>query len=535
MDTGMVGSGDRARASVVYPEAGLRQESSFVLRTKPPEAFTFVLFGATGDLANRKLFPALASLLKNGYLPPEFVIIGTGRREKTDQTFRDEVQKDLARFRPNGSAEHTADFLKHLLYQRTDFTTAEGMKGLAARIDDLEREQNLPGNRLFYLATDPEFFRPIVEGLAHLGLIRREQDLPWERVIIEKPFGRDLASAVALDHDLLRHLRPDQIYRIDHYLGKDTVQNLLAFRFGNAIFEPLFNREHVSQVQITMAETVGMEGRRGAFYDHAGALRDVVQNHILQLLALVAMDPPATLKSGDISDAKLKVLRNLVPMYGAEVVRNVVRGQYTAGMIGGQPVRGYREEEGVDPASNTETYVALRAKVESWRWAGVPFFLRTGKRLPRRVTEIAVQFKLPPMQLFRTVECEGDFCDLREAKPSILVFRIQPDEGISLSFSAKRPGMQLDLHPVEFDFTYGKSFQAELPEAYERLLLDALRGDATLFMRSDELEAAWEFVTPILDAWRSSLPSQIPTYPAGSWGPPEAEHLLENFGGWRRP
>jgi glucose-6-phosphate 1-dehydrogenase len=524
-------------ATVVRPEAGaLHQESPFVSRTKPPEPFTLILFGATGDLAGRKLLPALAGLLKNGYLPRDFAIVAIGRRDKTDRVFRDDVQKDLAEFRRNESAADAADFLPHVFYQRTDFTTADGMQGLARRLQDLEREHGLPGNRLFYLATDPEFFRPIVEGLAATELIRREQDRPWARVVIEKPFGHDLASAVALDRDLLRFLRPEQIYRIDHYLGKETVQNLLAFRFGNAIFEPLFNREHVAHVQITVAETVGMEGRRGAFYDHAGALRDVVQNHMLQLLALVAMDPPATLKSGDISDAKLKVLRNLVPMRPADVARLVVRGQYGAGTIGGQPARAYREEDAVDRASNTESYVALNASVESWRWAGVPFFLRTGKRLPRRVTEIAVQFELPPMQLFRTVECAGDFCDLSDAKPSVLVFRIQPDEGISLSFSAKRPGMQLDLHPVEFEFDYGHSFQAELPEAYERLLLDALRGDATLFMRSDELEAAWEFVTPILEAWKSSAAPPIARYAAGTWGPQEAERLIDaRFGGWRHP
>jgi glucose-6-phosphate 1-dehydrogenase len=522
-------------ATVGRPKTGT-QDSPFVSRTRPPEPFTLVLFGATGDLAARKLLPALASLWKNEYLPDDFAIVGIGRRDKTDQTFREDVKRDLAEFRNDDAAAGAEEFLSRVFYQRTDFTTLEGMKDLSARLLDLERAKHLPGNRLFYLATDPEFFRPIVEGLAGAGLIRREEERPWAHVVIEKPFGRDLASAVALDHDLLRFLRPDQIYRIDHYLGKETVQNLLAFRFGNAIFEPLFNREHVSHVQITVAETVGMEGRRGAFYDHAGALRDVVQNHMLQLLALVAMDPPATLKSGDISDAKLKVLRNLAPLRGAEAARNVVRGQYDGGSINGQPVRAYRDEDAVDRASNTETFVALRAAVESWRWAGVPFFLRTGKRLPRRLTEIAVQFKLPPMQLFRTVECAGDFCDLRDAKPSVLVFRIQPDEGISLSFSAKRPGMQLDLHPVEFDFNYGNSFQAELPEAYERLLLDALRGDATLFMRSDELEAAWEFVTPILEAWDASLPPSLPNYAAGSWGPREADHLMdERFGGWRRP
>jgi glucose-6-phosphate 1-dehydrogenase len=523
-----------ATATGVRPATGAHShESPFVSRVKPPEPFTLVLFGATGDLAARKLLPALAGLFQSHYLPAEFAIVGIGRRDKTDQSFRAGVRKDLAEFRKSES--DADDFLSRVFYQRTDFTTPEGMKGLTQRLNDLERDRNLPGNRLFYLATDPEFFRPIVEGLAGAGLIRREEDRPWARVVIEKPFGHDLASAVALDRDLLRFLRPDQIYRIDHYLGKETVQNLLAFRFGNAVFEPLFHREHVDHVQITVAETVGMEGRRGAFYDHAGALRDVVQNHMLQLLALVAMDPPATLKSGDISDAKLKVLRSLAPLRGADALRHVVRGQYGAGTIEGQPSRAYRDEEAVDRASNTETFVALRASVESWRWAGVPFFLRTGKRLPRRVTEIAVQFKLPPLQLFRTVECAGDFCDLREAQPGVLVFRIQPNEGISMSFSAKRPGMQLDLFPVHFEFNYNNEFHTELPDAYERLLLDALRGDATLFMRSDELEAAWEFVTPILEAWRA-LPPQFPNYAAGTWGPPEADRLFEDrTDGWRHP
>jgi glucose-6-phosphate 1-dehydrogenase len=525
-----------ATATHPHPGAVERHESQGVSRVRPPEPFTLVLFGATGDLAGRKLLPALAGLLQNEYLPSPFAIVCVGRRDKTDESYRDEVKKDLAEFRKGTSADAADIFLSHVFYQRADFTTQAGMQDLAGRLHEVERQRNLPGNRLFYLATDPEFFRPIVEGLSGAGLIRREEEHPWARVVIEKPFGRDLASAVALDHDLLRFLRPDQIYRIDHYLGKETVQNLLAFRFGNAIFEPLFNRQHVDHVQITVAETVGMEGRRGAFYDHAGALRDVVQNHMLQLLALLAMDPPATLRSGDISDAKLKVLRNLVPLAGSDVAGQVVRGQYGVGTLGGHPVRAYREEEAVDRASATETYVALRASVESWRWAGVPFFLRTGKRLPRRVTEVAVQFKLPPMQLFRTVECVGDVCDLREAQPGVLVFRIQPDEGINLSFSAKRPGMQLDLHPVNFAFDYGTSFHTELPEAYERLLLDALRGDATLFMRSDELEAAWEFVTPILEAWNGSSAAQIPIYPAGTWGPAEADRLMdERFGGWRRP
>jgi glucose-6-phosphate 1-dehydrogenase len=400
----------------------------------------------------------------------------------------------------------------------------------------LESARELPGNRLFYLATDPEYFCPVVKHLACAKLTARETESPWARVVIEKPFGRDLASAMELDRHMLRFLRPDQIYRIDHYLGKDTVQNIMAFRFGNAIFEPLFNRQYVDHVQITVAETVGMEGRRGAFYDHSGALRDVIQNHMLQLLALVTMDPPPTLTAGDVSDAKLKMLRSLVPLRGPEVARRVVRGQYAAGTIRDQSVRAYRDEEAVAGDSSTETFVALRAEMENWRWAGVPFLLRTGKRMARQATEIAVQFKLPPLRLFRTVECEGDVCNLTEMQPTVLAFRIQPDEGISLSFSAKRPGINIDLHPVRFEFDYGESFQKVLPEAYERLLFDALRGDATLFMRSDELQAAWAFVTPILEAWADAPPPSLPNYAAGTWGPPEIEQLTVGcHGDWRCP
>ena len=314
------------------------------------------------------------------------------------------------------------------------------MKGVAQGLDKLEAEQNLPGNRLVYLATDPEYFGPIIEGVAGAKILTQEMERPWARVVIEKPFGRDLKSALELDRQMLSFLRPDQIYRIDHYLGKETVQNLLAFRFGNAIFEPLLNRQYVDHVQITVAETIGMEGRRGAYYDHAGAIRDVVQNHMLQLLALVSMEPPATLKARDIEDAKLKVLRNMV-------ARRVVRGQYGAGTLQGEAIRAYRDEEAVARDSNTETFTALRVELENWRWSGVPFLLRTGKRLARHVTEIAIQFKLPPLRLFRTVECEGDFCDLTDMQPNVMVFRIQPDEGISLSFSAMRPGMNVYLHP----------------------------------------------------------------------------------------
>jgi glucose-6-phosphate 1-dehydrogenase len=508
----------------------LSPQSPFVPRLQPPAPFTFVLFGATGDLATRKLLPSLFGLWRKGFLPSTFAVVGVGRRAGDEDAFRREVRAALP-----GPASALDGFLGNVFYHRGDFTAAGGLEGLARRVQDIEAEKGLPGNRLFCLALDPRFFGPVIEGLAGAGLLRRDAERPWGRAVIEKPFGEDLGSARELDRRLLRFLRPDQVYRIDHYLGKDTVQNLLAFRFGNAIFEPLFRWQYVDHVQITVAESVGTEGR-GAYYDHAGALRDVVQNHLLQLLALVAMDPPATLKARDISDAKLKVLRNLIPIRGQNVARRVVRGQYGAGRIAGESVPAYRSEGAVAPDSTTETYVALRVCLESWRWGGVPFLLRTGKRLPRRVTEVAVQFRLPPLQLFRTVECEGDFCDLTEAQPNILAFRIQPDEGVSLSFSAKRPGVQLDLHPARLDFDYGRTFRCELPEAYERLLLDALRGDATLFIPSEELEASWEFVSPILQAWREGPPPDFPNYAAGTWGPAEAEHLAEGcLGGWRHP
>ncbi len=502
------------------------------------EDASILIFGASGDLTARKLIPALYTLWKTGYLPKKSQIIGVARREKSDEVFRQEM------FEAVGTASRTGEvteadwkrFAARLHYRQVDIADASQYTSLKTSLEELEQNSGLSGKRIVYMATAPKLFLPAVEALDVSGMIPDYDDENWLRVVFEKPFGHDWASAKRLSHSLSRHLHESQIYRIDHYLGKETVQNILLFRFGNAIFEPLLNRNHVDHIQITVAESQGIERGRGGYYDQSGALRDVMQNHVLQLLCLIAMEPPALFRGDDIRDEKMKVLQALSPGDQQDISRWAVAGQYTANEIEpGKVLPGYREEDRIPRDSRRETYIALKAFVDNWRWAGVPFYLRTGKRMPHRVSEIAVQFKHPPMNLFTTVECDGDMCAMVEAKPNTLVFRIQPHEGIELSCSTKRPGMQYQIHPVALDFAYDEQFETGLPEAYERLLLDVMRGDTTLFTRSDELEAAWKFVTPVLEYLEGG--DQDPEfYPAGTWGPEAAERLLEADGHhWRKP
>ncbi len=520
-------SGSRLTASV-SPSRGASSgdPSSDLIRAKDP--VTVVIFGASGDLAKRKLLPALYCLQESGYLPERYAVIGFSRTPMSDEMYRETMHKALAEQIHDGaalSADHP--LLSSLYYHAGDADKVESFQSLKETIEEIERKRDLPGNRIFYLSVAPEFFTVIVQNLAAVGLVHDKNDKAWSRVIIEKPFGHDLDSARALNVAVTKVLDESQIYRIDHYLGKETVQNILSFRFGNSIFEPLFNQKYIDNIQITVAETLGMEGRRGAYYDTAGTLRDMVQNHMLQLLCLIAMEPPSALDAQSIRDEKVKVLRALVPLTRKEVAASTVRGQYGVGEQKGQVVKGYRQEEGVNPKSATETYVALRIKIDNWRWAGVPFLLRSGKRLAKRVSEIAVTFKQPPMHLFRPFDESDDDVVGAGAKSNLLVLRIQPDEGISLTFACKRPGIKIQLDDVHMDFFYGRSFQQRSPEAYERLLLDALRGDASLFTRSDEVDCAWRFVSSIHEGWASLPPPPFPNYYPFTDGADEANRLLE--------
>lgn len=494
-----------------------------------PEPCSIVIFGGAGDLSRRKLVPALYNLMLDGLLPAGIAIVGFARTDLDDARFRQLARAGIEKHsrRPLEEPAWSA-FEKRLFFVRGPFGEASSYADLAKRLEAIEPGCGVPGNRIFYLSVPPSAMGTCVEGLRGAGLVRAGAARPFSRIIVEKPIGRDLASAQALNDGLAASFREDQIFRIDHYLGKETVQNLLVMRFANAIFEPLWNHKYVDHVQITVAEEEGV-GTRAGYYEEAGALRDMVQNHILQILCLTAMEPPWTLSADVVRDHKLEVLSCLRSISGSDALRSVVRAQYGSGVHRGVEVPGYRREPNVRPDSVTETYVAIEAYIDNWRWAGVPFFLRTGKRMPRRASEIAVQFKGVPPILFN-----ADAASPLEA--NVLALRIQPDEGISLRVATKLPGPKVRIFPVKMDFRYGTTFGEQSPEAYERLLLDVMAGDATLFMRRDAVEASWRWVTNILEAWEDAATRWLPEYSAGTWGPLEAEKLIQSpLRNWRTP
>ena len=487
-----------------------------------------VIFGATGDLTGRKLGPALYNLGREGMLPPNFACVGFARREKSHQQFRDELKNDISSFSRTKPIEDRFwnHFQEQFFYHKSEFDQDDGYKALATFLNQLDAKFATRGNRVFYLSVQPKYFPIIVTKLKEHGLIYDINQVTdrWSRVIIEKPFGHDSKSAAELQKSISHSLDESQIYRIDHYLGKETVQNLLVFRFANAIFESLWNYKHIDHVQITVAEEIGI-GTRGHFFEEEGLLRDIVQNHMMQLLSLVAMEPPVNLSATAIRDEKVKVLQSIRPLTETEFSRSVVRGQYGPGFINGKAAIGYREEQNVNPKSQVETYAALKLYIDNWRWAGVPFYLRGGKRLPKRGTEIAIVFKDAPGVLFQQKHQKNE--------PNVLAIRIQPDEGISMKINCKVPGPSSPIQPVKMDFRYGSYFGQTPPEAYERLIWDCILGDSTLFARSDEVAQSWEILTPILNYWSEQKDAPFPNYASGSWGPSEADQILTNGRSWR--
>ncbi len=491
------------------------------------ESCVVILFGASGDLAKRKVIPAMYDLAQHDSLGERYAIVGFARTPMSDEKFRGtvgEAAKTISEVGPIDPAKWD-EFASNLYYTAGEYGDQNSYAQLAKRLTEIDGERKLGGNRLFYLSTPPGVYPDIVEQLGRAGLARPSNPNSWVRIIIEKPFGRDLASAKELNQIVLNVFEEKQVYRIDHYLGKDTVQNLLVLRFGNGIFEPLWNRNYVDHVQITASETLGVE-RRGGFYETAGALRDMIQSHVLQLTSLVAVEPPASFDATAVCNEKLKILQSIRPYNLEMVAQSVVRGQYSPGVLNGTKLPGYREEPGVNANSRTETFVSMRVLIDNWRWAGVPFYLRTGKRLAKRSTEIMIQFRCAPHIVFRE----------RQIEPNRLVLNIQPDEGISVSFGAKRPGTEMRIGNVTMNFSYREGFGGTSRSAYATLLNDCLRGDATLFDRGDSVEAAWSLVEPILDVWSAAKTATVPFYPAGTWGPKESDQMLERDGRqWYNP
>lgn len=495
-----------------------------------PDNHILVIFGASGDLAYRKLIPALFDLFVQDLLPEKFAVLGVSRTEISDDAFREKMMEGIDKFANLGKEkkDEIPAFLPALYYQAIDTFSVEDYGKLKNRLESMDNDLGTGGNYLYYLSTPPNLYSIIPKNLAVHKLNEQSNSKGWKRIIIEKPFGYDLDSGKSLNKDLLNHFSEDQLYRIDHYLGKETVQNLLVTRFANGIFEPLWNRNYIHHVEITTSESIGVEGR-GGYYDGSGALRDMVQNHLLQVAALVAMEPPTTIGATSIRNETLKVFQSLRPLNDHDVRHHVIRGQYTAAKIRGKSMPGYREEKGVPPDSRTETYVAMKFYIDNWRWGGVPFYIRTGKALPTRVSEIVIHFKPTPHSLFVQ---NKDFCNTG----NILVIRIQPDEGILLKFGMKIPGAGFEVKNVNMDFHYSDLQETYVPSAYERLLLDAMLGDATLYARGDAVEAAWEFVQPVLDYWKNDHDAVLYGYPAGTWGPDVADSLItEPEITWRYP
>jgi len=489
---------------------------------RPAPPATLVIFGAAGDLTKRKLLPALYNLRVAGLLPRDFALIGVTRKPKSHEQFREEQSRDIHEFATAPVDEALwAPLRDAMYYQAGEFTDPATYRALAELLAEVAKRHGTGGNVLFYLAVPPAFFGEVVRRLGDAELLHEEEG-SWRRVIIEKPFGRDLRSAQALSEEIGAVLKERQIYRIDHYLGKETVQNILVFRFANGLFEPIWDRRYVDHVQVMVAETVGVEDR-GNYYETAGVLRDMIQNHIFQLLALVAMEPPISFDADAVRDEKVKVLRAIRPMRFEEIPHRTVRGQYGAGEIGGQRVPGYREEPKVAPTSTVETFGAVKLFVENWRWAGVPFYLRSGKRLPRRRTEIVIEFRRPPLLLLEKAT-------VGQIEPNRLVLHIQPDEGIEMQIMAKRPGPAARIETVKLDFSYRDFGDTPAATGYERLLYDSLVGDSTLFHRTDMVEAAWGVATPILEGWQQLPPSDFPNYAAGTWGPAAADQLIQRDG-----